>query len=217
MLDYDLSIRVEETALLVVDMQNGFCHPSGTVGRGKDISLMQAAVPNVEQLVTACRKAHIPDIWTVQEHYLDDHARISHRILPHALRNKRGPAAVTRTWDSAILDELQPYITQETELIRKHRFSAFFDTRLDTLLRILGIKLLVICGVSTTLCVETTVRDAYQRDYDVVVVEDAVGMSSRELHEASLEVMRRYFGVILSTYEVCALIENPAETCRIRF
>lgn len=215
--DYELSIHAEETALLIVDMQNGFCHPSGTLGKGKDISLMQAAIPNVKQLITTCRKARIPDIWTIQEHYLDDRAHISHRILPHTHRNKRGPAAVARTWDSAILDELLPYIRQETELIRKHRFSAFFDTRLDTLLRILGVKLLIVCGVSTTLCVETTVRDAYQRDYDVIVVEDAVGMPSRELHEASLEVMRRYFGVTVSTHEVCALIENPAETCSIHF
>jgi len=197
-----------ETALLVIDMQNGFIHDNGTIGRGgADTTLMKATVGPVKKLVETCRAAGILDIWTVQEHYPDDVTRTAHKIVPHTLRSSAGPAALVNTWDAEIIDELKPLFAPPAEVVRKHRFSAFLDTRLETLLRMKGIRMLIICGVSTSLCVETTVRDAYQRDYDVIVAEDAVGISSRDFHEASLRVINRYFGVCASTDEICARIE----------
>lgn len=201
-----LLVEPSDTALLVLDMQNGFCHPNGTIGKSKDISLMRATIPNIKRIVAECRSVGIPDIWTIQEHHLSDRTRLNRKIPAHTQRSQHGPAAVARTWDAEIIEELQPLISDNVEVVRKHRFSAFFDTRLDTLLRMFGTRTLIVCGVTTTLCVESTVRDAYQRDYNVIVVEDAVGMSSRELHESSIRVMKTYFGVGVTTDQVSQII-----------
>jgi len=204
-----LTIIPEETALLVIDMQNGFIKDEGSIGRsGANMSLMQATVGPVRKLVETCRKHGILDIWTIQEHYPDDITRRTHKITPHTAKRSTGAPALARTWDSAFIDELKDLVGPETETVRKHRFSSFYDTRLDTLLRMKGIKMLIICGVSTTLCVETTTRDAYQRDYDVIVAGDAVGISNASFHEHSLKVIDTYFGKVMPTDEILALLES---------
>jgi Amidases related to nicotinamidase len=204
-----LTLIPEETALLVVDMQNGFIRSEGSIGRsGANMSLQQATVEPVAKLIEACRAKGITDIWTIQEHYPDDVTRGKHRIAPHTVKRSTGAPALVNTWDSEVIDELKPWFGPEAEVVRKHRFSAFFDTRLDTLLRMKGIRMLIVCGVSTTLCVETSVRDAYQRDYDVIVARDAVGISNAELHFNSLKAIETYFGLCLDTEEVLGLIER---------
>jgi Amidases related to nicotinamidase len=202
-------LDLAQTALIVIDMQNGFCSPQGSLGsNGVDISLMQATIQPVSQLIKASREAGILDAWTVQEHYPDDITRRRHRIIPHTLRFGSGPAALIDTWDSEIVDELKPLFLPPAEVIRKHRFSAFFDTRLDTLLRMKDIKTLIVCGVSTSLCVETTIRDAYQRDYDVIIASDAIATDSDEAHQASMRIAAKYFGACLRTSEIVELIEE---------
>jgi ureidoacrylate peracid hydrolase len=197
----------EQTALLVIDMQNGFCHPEGAIGRsGHDVSTMQATIQPVRQLIEACRAAGIIDIWTLQEHYPDDAQRFRHRIKPHTLKLSGGPPALVNTWDSAVVDELADLAEPPAELVRKHRFSGFLNTRLETLLRMKNIDMLLVCGVSTSLCVETTVRDAYQRDYDVLVASDAVGTSGQEAHQASLRAIDLWFGMCVPTSDMLAAI-----------
>jgi len=202
-------LNLKQTALLVIDMQNGFCSPKGSLGsNGVDVSMMQATIKPVSELIEAGRAAGILDIWTIQEHYPDDITRRRHRIVPHTLRYGSGPAALIGTWDAEIVDELKPLFHPPAEVIRKHRFSAFFDTRLDTLLRIKDIKTLIVCGVSTTLCVETTIRDAYQRDYDVIIATDAIATDSDEAHQASMRIAAKYFGACMKTSEIIELIEE---------
>ncbi|WP_256760112.1 cysteine hydrolase family protein [Cohnella sp. WQ 127256] len=202
-------LNSSETALLVIDMQNGFCSLQGSLGlNGVDVSHMKATIEPVKKLIKSSRKAGILDAWTIQEHYPDDVTRKNHRIIPHTLRFGSGPAALAHTWDSEVVDELKPLYIHPAEEIRKHRFSAFFDTRLDTLLRMKGIKTLIISGVSTSLCVETTIRDAYQRDYDVIIAEDAIATDSVEAHEWSMRIAAKYFGACMKTDEIVGLIEE---------
>lgn len=205
----ELSLIAKETALLVIDMQNAFVSPEGSIGkRGADMSLCLRTVEPIKKLIEACRKMGIIDIWTKQEHYPDDITRKTHRIPPHTSTQCTVSPALVNTPDSDFYDELKPYITDTTEIIRKHRFSGFLDTRLETLLRMKGIKFLIICGISTPLCVETTTRDAYQRDYDVIVVEDGTATTSKTLHENSLNVIRTYFGKVMTSEKVIQLIEH---------
>lgn len=202
----------EHTALVVVDMQNGFISPEGSVGRaGADTVLMQATVGPVRRLVEAVRGYGILDVWTIQEHYPDDRTRYAHRIIPHTLRRSSGAPALINTWDGEVIPELTDLACDPAEFIRKHRFSAFLDTRFETLLRMKGIDTLIICGVSTSLCVETTVRDAYQRDFDVIVASDAVGISSADMHHASLRVIDRYFGMCVPTDVILARLDDSRD------
>lgn len=200
-----------ETAILVIDMQNSWCHPNGSIARnGYDASMMRAVVPKVKELVTACRENGILDIWTIQNHYPDDITRKTHRIRPHTHRWKAGPPGLKDTWEAEIVDELKDLATGPAELVVKHRFSAFLDTRLETLLRMKGINTLLVCGVATTHCVESTVRDAYQRDFDVIVARDAVAALTLEDHEASLRLMNKVFGVVLEQERLLKLINGES-------
>lgn len=200
-----------ETALLVIDMQNSWCHPQGSIGRnGYDASMMRGIIPEVKELVNACREAGILDIWTIQNHYPDDITRQIHRIRPHTHRWKAGPPGLKDTWEAEVVDELKELAQKPAEIIVKHRFSAFFDTRLDTLLRMKGINTLLICGVATTHCVETSVRDAYQRDYDVLIAEEAVAALTKEDHDASLRLMNKVFGVVMKNEQLLSLIQGES-------
>jgi ureidoacrylate peracid hydrolase len=210
------SLRIDpaETAIIAIDIQNGFCSPEGSMARGGggDVSMMAGTVPHIRRLVEAGRRRGVLDVWTKQEHYPDDVTKVRHKITPHTMRWGAGPTGLTRTWDSEFVDEVSDLVVPPAEVVVKHRFSGFFDTRLDTLLRMKGVTTLIVCGVATTHCVETTVRDAYQKDYDVIVPEEAVGALTREPHEASLWMIDRFFGKVLPVDDVVRLIEGESLT-----
>ena len=86
--------------------------------------------------------------------------------------------------------------------ITKHRYSAFLGTNLDLILRSRGIRSLLISGVGTNVCVESTLRDGYMRDYYIVLLEDCVGATDRELHEATLKNVSLHFGAVSNSNEV---------------
>jgi ureidoacrylate peracid hydrolase len=171
-----------------------------------------ATIPCIRRLVEAGRERGILDIWTKQEHYADDITKVRHKIIPHTLRWGAGPTGVKGTWDSDFMDEIKDLTEAPGEVVVKHRFSGFFDTRLDTLLRMKGIKTLIVTGVSTTHCVETSVRDAYQKDYDVIIPAEAVGALTKDAHDASLWMMDRFFAKVLPQDDVLRLIKGDSLT-----
>jgi ureidoacrylate peracid hydrolase len=200
----DVTVDPRDTALLVIDMQNGFCHPEGAMAKvGIDISRQQAVVPAVGQLVRLCHAAGLPVLWSKQVHFEDDRTRKNHKIPTH--QDKRSSYPCRRgTWDAELVDELAKEVSPEDHIFEKHRASCFFDTTLHTKLRMLGMQMLIICGVTTNYCVESTIRDAYFRDYDLLVMEDCVAGSFPDLHEATLKSTRIYFGRVTNLEELGA-------------
>src|SRR4051794_33827975 len=101
----DLTIDPAETAILAIDIQNGFCSLSGTMARaGGDISMMSSTVPHIRRLVKAGRARGVLDIWTKQEHSPDDVTKARHKIIPHTLRWSAGPTGLAGTEDSEFTD-----------------------------------------------------------------------------------------------------------------
>jgi ureidoacrylate peracid hydrolase len=191
------SIDPQKTALIVVDMQNGFCHLKGEMAQaGFDISASSDIVPRVRRLVRLCRDAGAPVFWSRQEHFPGDETREGRRVATHLAKGKVR-VAERGTWDSEILDELKEDVQPGDYVFTKHRMSCFFDTTLDTKLRMLGVTTLIISGVATNVCVESTIRDAYFRDYDIYVMEDCVGGYFEDLHKATLKNVEVYFGELL--------------------
>jgi ureidoacrylate peracid hydrolase len=211
----DLSkIDLATTALLVIDMQNAFCHPKGTLGSdGADVSAIRAMLDPLARVVQACQSAGIIDIWSMQEHYENDATRGRHRLRPHTLKRFRVPS-VRGTWDAQLVDELRRLPTDRSELFTKNRFGCFYNTKLENLLRIHGIDTLVVTGVDTNVCVETTVREAYMRDLDVIVLEDCVGGVHPDWHRVALQVWSRYIGAVISSEELLVLIEERSAGAR---
>jgi ureidoacrylate peracid hydrolase len=188
------------SALLVIDMQNGFCRDGGSITRiGFDIAMLKNAIAPCARLIAAARGAGVPVIHTRYVYQLghSDGGVLVDALMPQ-LRAEN--ALVAGDWDAETIDDLAP-LTDET-VIDKNRPSAFFRTSLDDVLATAGIAQLVVCGVTTNCCVESTVRDASQLDYETFVVSNATGELDRERHEAALKTMGLLFASVVTTEDV---------------
>jgi ureidoacrylate peracid hydrolase len=178
-------------ALVVIDMQNGFCAPEGFMARiGLDVSAGAAIVPAINRLIGIARAANVPIFYTrysLNEDYSD--AGLMLESFP-AIEGTGG--MVRGSWDAALLSDIAPL--DDEVVIDKTRQSAFVGTDLEERLRSLGVESLIFCGVTTNMCVESSVRDAYARDLRVTVVSDASAAPSPELHQAALTSFVYGFG-----------------------
>lgn len=193
-------IQVERSALLVVDMQNGFCDPEGSAARaGFDIAMCRAAIEPCRRLIAGARTHGIPVIFTRLVYRADyrDGGVVTDSILPGLVEAQ---CCAAGTPDADLIPELVPQ--PEDFVIDKNRYSAFYGTPLASILTAQDIRNLVICGVTTNICVETTARDASQRDYRTVVVGDATGEIAPERHRWALETLGTRFGWVVGYEEV---------------
>jgi ureidoacrylate peracid hydrolase len=203
----DPALDPAQTALLVVDMQNTFCDPGGAAAKaGLDIDALHAIIPNVRRLAEAAHAVGMTVFWSRQEHTIDDVGRLSHRIATHVQKEGFLPA-VRHTWDAEIVDDLKPCIAEDDVVFTKHRASCFYNTTLEPSLRMRGIKTLIVTGVATNYCVDATIRDAYARDYDLVIVGDGCASLQNHLHAAFMENNALFHGVVLEAASVAALLE----------
>lgn len=190
----------DDCALLVVDMQNGFCHPDGSfAAMDFNVAALRAAIGGCQDLITSARAAGVPVIFTrfVYQPGYADASVVSRELFPQ-ISATGGLAA--GSWDADLLDDLP--VADGDLVINKSRYSSFYGTRLEPLLHGLRIRSLVVCGVTTNMCVETTVRDACQRDYRPFVVADATAEFTAERHEQALTAIRYGFGWVVDRQQV---------------
>jgi ureidoacrylate peracid hydrolase len=177
-------------ALLVVDMQNGFCHPEGSFTKmGMAPEGAEAAVRNAAIAVARARRAAIPVVFT-RHVYRPGRADEGQALIKNSPALARLNGLAAGYWDAEVVGELG--CGPEDLVVDKVRFDAFQWTSLEPLLRGLGVGELVVCGVVTNLCVETTVRSAFMRDYPVTLLTDCCAAKTRRLHELSIEVLTSY-------------------------
>jgi len=176
------------TALVVVDVQNDYCHPDGVfASAGLRVERLDELVENINLLVRAARAADRPVIWVRME-WPDD---ASVGLLAERSPFLRTGGLRTGTWGSEPVDGLE--VAESDHVVVKKRFSAFYRTSLAELLERLDVDTIVLAGVRTDFCIESTVRDAFFRDLRVVVADDAVAGYFDELHRFSLRVMGTVF------------------------
>jgi ureidoacrylate peracid hydrolase len=195
-----IELQKENCALIVVDMQNGFIDGKGSMAQlGFDWEKLAAASPGVQRLVAGARKADVPVFWTryVYEPDFRDGGVQMEEIMPGL---KEVNLCVAGTWDSEIHPDLTPADTDI--IIEKNRPSSFYATRLESYLRSQHIENVVVCGVTTNICVETTVRDASQRDFRTFVVRDAVGEVDDFRGQTSLKAMEYLFARVMNVSDV---------------
>lgn len=184
--------RKDSSALIIVDMQNGFCHAEGSFAQmGMDIEALTGAIPGCQRLVDLARTAGVPIIYTRYVYRSDyrDGGVLVDEILPALAEGK---SLEEGSWDAAIVDDLE--VQPGDFIVDKNRYSAFYGTRLEPMLTSMGIRDLVIAGVTTNMCVETTARDAGQRDYRVFVAGDACGELDPSRHDTALQTIAFGFG-----------------------
>jgi nicotinamidase-related amidase len=180
------------TAVLVVDLQNEVVHPDGQLR--DDLAVIASdLVASTNRLVTWARGKQYPVVWVRAAYrpgYIDA-AKTSRENL------SRTPGLlVDGTWGAEVVDGAGRL--PDDVVITKKRMSAFYETDLDFVLRWYGVERVVVCGTSTNFSVESTVRDAHSRDYDVVVVTDATGSRTSHLHGPALAVMGHTFGRLVT-------------------
>ncbi|HKZ72731.1 MAG TPA: isochorismatase family protein [Steroidobacteraceae bacterium] len=209
-------LELRRSALLVIDLQNAFCHPEGTLGSsGVDTKRLREVIEPVRRLIERCREVDVPVLWTLQEHFEIDRRRGRKRLPAHTSKRK-GISALAGTWDAAIVDELADLVDDPSLLIRKHRFGGFHETRLHIVLEMLGVEALFIAGLTSNACVETTIREAYLRDYDVIGVEDCIAGVRAAWESAAQEVWQQYFAITCSSREVLAWIDRQLQPRTLR-
>jgi ureidoacrylate peracid hydrolase len=191
----------DDVALLVIDMQNGFCHPEGSFAQvGLDVSGCGEAIPGCVALVEAARGRGVPVIFTraIHEPGLIEWNILTELPLLAPLRELG--SCVEGTWDAEFVDELR--VEPGDVVLTKSRYSPFYETDLLARLSRLGVVDLVVCGVTTSCCVESTVRDASQRSLRTHVVQDATGDTSADAHTAAFQTMGSMFGWTTTCAEV---------------
>jgi ureidoacrylate peracid hydrolase len=203
---------IRKSALIIVDMQNDFVHPDGgfaCVARenpaaGIDMPFLMGTIPHVQRLADAFREAGRPVIYiahVVKPDYSD--AQFPYWRLGLAPGGNR-TFIVEGTWGAQIVDDLKP--EEGEHLVVKKGFGGFSNTPLDTILRNMGVTTCVVSGVTTCVCVSTTVRGGVEHNYRMILVEDAVAEVSRDTHEAELKTMARVFAEVKTTDDVVAML-----------
>lgn len=218
-----VAIDIAKTAVIVVDMQNDFGSPAGMFARaGIDISLIRAAIGPIASLLERTRRLAVPTVYLKMGFHADlsdagspdSPNRLKHAVFgigtPTTAPDGRPSRVLIRdTWNTDIVDELRPAAGELT--IYKTRYSGFYRTELDSVLQERGIKYLLVTGCTTSVCVESTIRDAMFRDYHCLLLADCtaepIGSNfSRTNHDASLLVIQTLFGSVSeSTHVINAL------------
>jgi ureidoacrylate peracid hydrolase len=178
-----------------------------------DVSRYQRAIPHISELIRLCRSVNIPIFYTqaVREKSGIDLLTNTHRILPKSReeRIRTKPICVISTWDADIVDEIKP--TPMDHVVIKRRDSAFQDTEIGVWLKSIGIDTLVFCGIDTSICVEASLRDAFNNGYDVILISDATASGNIKHFETTLEVVRDYYGLVMDIKEFARHLPQKAE------
>ena len=191
-------------AILVIDMQNGFAAKGGSYDDlGIEISIYRDVIDKVQYLVNTCRRLKIPVFYTqaVREPSGIDLLTKTHKILPKSReeRIKKRPICIRGTWDARIIDELKPANTDH--IVIKRRDSAFQDTEIEVWLKSIKVDTLVFCGIDTAVSVESSLRDGFNRGYDVILISDATTSISKKKYESTLDNVKEYYGLVMDSKE----------------
>jgi nicotinamidase-related amidase len=195
-------IEKRHTALIVIDLQNDFCSKGGVYDhRGRDLSMCIQVAKATAMVMEVARKAGILIIYiqntTLGNLKSDSATWLRFRMkMSGKLDYSENPLTLEGSWGQEFVEEVKP--SSDDVVVKKYRSSAFVGTELDLILRSNGIRTLVVTGVMTEGCVESTVRDATFYDYFVVLLKDCVGSPNPMFHEASLRYLAERCDLITS-------------------
>jgi nicotinamidase-related amidase len=199
-------------ALLVIDMQRDFLDPAGYVAQsGVDVNILRRTIAPVRRLLAAARAANIPVIHTREGHRADlsdltafKKRRAAGAGAPIGSLGPLGRLLVRGEPGHAIIDEVSP-LPGET-VIDKPGFGAFYGTDLELILRVAGVSALTLAGVTTDICVHSTLREAVDRGFDCTTVGDACAAGEPAVHEAMLSCIAGDGGILGRVADTDAIV-----------
>jgi len=218
-IEFDLA----RSALVVIDMQNDFCHPKGWFGqRGVRLAPMRKPIPVLQKLLPAWRGAGAPVIWLnwgIRADRLNLPASILFKgkrtaeAVGYADRSPedRGQSLVRGHWGAQVVDELAVLDTDIT--VHKHRLSGFWDNELDSLLRGLDVRTLFFAGVNTDRCVFSSLQDAGFLGYDCILLADACSTPSPAYVTRAIHMLvRQLHGFVAQSFDLIAALPSPSSS-----
>jgi ureidoacrylate peracid hydrolase len=214
-----IEIDLARCALVVIDMQNDFCHPQGWFGqKGIDVAPMRRPIPAIARLLTAWRTAGAGVVW-VNWGVRADRLNLSPTVhfkgkrtpdgTGYAERSPidRGRAVVAGDWGAQVVEELA--VAESDISVSKHRLSGFWDNELDSILRQRGVTTLLFAGVNTDRCVFSTLQDAAFLGYDCVLLDDACSTASPEYVTQAIHfIVKQLHGFVASTGDLLPQLEQ---------
>ncbi|WP_342725808.1 cysteine hydrolase family protein [Bradyrhizobium sp. B097] len=208
-----ISIDLARSAIIIVDMQNDFCHPDGWLAHiGVDIAPARAPIEPLRRLLPVLRDCRLPVIW-VNWGNRPDRLNLSPALLHvykpsgagvglgDALPRSGAKVLERGSWSAAVVEELA--VGSSDIEVAKYRMSGFQDTELDSILRNLGVTTLMFAGVNADQCVLCTLQDANFRGYDCLLLQDCTATTSPDYClAATLYNVRQCFGFVVKSDEV---------------
>ncbi|MBI4366934.1 MAG: cysteine hydrolase [Deltaproteobacteria bacterium] len=208
-------LKPAHTALLVIDMQNDFCASGGLISKdGRDVSAAQELGKRLPAFISTARDAGVMVVFIRCVYTTERNFYLSDVWLEMAARKREGgytriPVCRDGAWEGDYYGEVRPH--PGDVVVTKHRYNAFHNTDLDLILRSNGIRTVALTGVVTNVCVETTAREAFVRDYYVVAVDDGCAAYVQQDHIASLSNIDRFFGEVSTIKQISALWDGAAD------
>lgn len=203
-----IPVSVSQTAVIVIDMQNAYASPGGYLDlAGFDISGADRVIRNTKGVLEVARAAGMPVIY-FQNGWDADYVEAGGPGSPNfhksnALKTMRqrpelqGTLLAKGTWDYELVDALKPL--PGDIVLHKTRYSGFFNSQLDSTLRSRGIRNIVVVGIATNVCVESTLRDGFFLEYFGIVLEDATHQAGPEfVQQAAIYNIEKFFGWVSS-------------------
>lgn len=218
-----LVIDPRESAVIAVDMQNDFGSPGGMLeSKGVSIEAARATIQPTRRVLDSARAAGMTVVFLKME-FARDLSNLGGADAPNRVKHLgfgvgTGDFLIEGTWNTQIVDELAP--ESSDVLVSKQKYSGFFETELDDLLQGRGIRNLIFVGWTTSVCVESTLRDGFFRDYHCLILSDCTaevvgGDLVRTNHEASLLVIESLFGWVAESNSLLqSLSRAPLQTVR---
>jgi nicotinamidase-related amidase len=214
-----LRLDLARCAIVVIDMQNDFCHADGWLASiGVDVTPARAPIAPLQALLPRLRAARVPVLWLNwgnRPDRLNLSPSLLHVYKPHGtgcglgdpLPSNGAPVLQAGSWAAAVVDELAPLPGDIR--VDKYRMSGFPDTPLDSILRNLGVSTLLFAGVNADQCVLCTLQDANFLGYDCLFVEECCATTSPQFcWEATLYNVRQCFGFTLSSAPLLQALER---------
>ncbi|MGG6309360.1 cysteine hydrolase family protein [Paenibacillus macerans] len=192
----------DHAALLIVDVQRDFCGTDGKMAEfGADLSSVDPAVDCIEQLIQGAHDHRVPVLFIRLVTDAETDSRAMKAWYARQGIDPEEAVAVCRRGTPGAEDyRVAPEPGDYT--VEKQRYSAFVSTRLELLLQRLDIRKLIVTGVTTECCVDSTVRDGFMKDYEIFVVEDACAAYEQAVHDMSIRILGMNFATVLSAEQV---------------
>ncbi|WP_016949435.1 cysteine hydrolase family protein [Anabaena sp. PCC 7108] len=216
-----LRLDLAKTAIIIIDMQNDFCHPDGWLAHiGVDVTPASQPIEPLQKLLPQLRAANVPVIWLNwgnRPDLLNISAALLHVYNPtgdgvglgHPLPSNGEKVLMAGSWAAAVVDELQQL--PDDISVDKYRMSGFWDTSLDSILRNLGITTILFAGVNADQCVLTTLCDANFLGYDCILVKDCTATTSPEYcWLATLYNVNQCFGFVTDSTAISTTLNNTS-------